>query len=801
MTTVRSGAQRFRTSAMVVVALFLGAFMLPVWSDSRAQAAVPSVTVSFGGWEVGGFLSSTGYFVYCIEPGSVEPSGDQQQPYAAETIRGYTASSFDPTGWNGPVTSGPASGEVLRQMNWLLANHGQTTDPDTAAAVQLALWILRNDPGASGWLTHHLNWVASHGGASHVDRAHQMAAESRQRAVPPVRPTPAAPLEISLAAAHGEGSVTFPAGTTKLRITGGYFEGGRTEIELGGDAGSASWRIVPHEHGWERSQTVTVSGEWKADTVEWPAALMMHSAVISQQQGLGSVVGPVHGTVAESLDEVSVEIDHQFSPRLTTQVEEQFVPRAAGRFADQVTFTVDEGSAPWAARDSESGTVYAPVTAEGVLYGPYAQPQEIRSEPPRGAPVAARASIRADRGPGDYRVTADAIPKESGYYTWVWRIEEETQDAEVRAAQLLPQGYRFSDRFGLAEEGHVVPTSLRWRTELEERVLRLDRLRLQDRLDVRLRDGAWLQNAEGSRIPAKLRLAVYRTDAEPVRQSSAPDTAEEIAHGFLTVSETGRGIAAPTIDVPFETRGWVTVQTCLYAEDQDEAARGHVEEWCDDFGMPAETARIDVPTVRTEAQARVSVGESFRDTAVVDGLVPEGAELGFTYYLEPAPGEPKYDEQWEPVIDERGEPVLWTVDELESLHGELRCLAQPVATTERIAVVGAGRLESPEVTARTVGTGYWVEDLSMPHPDTGEPVELHRGACGLENERTVIEDIPEPEPSESPEPQSTQPPELPVTGGGPLARAAVLGAVPMVGLGVGLLAYGSVRRRREESEL
>lgn len=758
---------------IAVLAVFAAMLCAAVFAHGApARAAVSQYTVSFGGWVVGGFVSSNGQLVYCVEPGAFEPSGPQHHPVEATTLPGFSAKQSDGTGWDGWVAGTPVSGDALRRMNWLLTTYGQTTDPDIAAAVQFAVWFLREDPGANDWLVHHVRWVQAHGGTWHTDRAYGMVDEAYAAVAASMAEPEGAALSIALGDEFATGALAYPAGTTRVDIDGAAFDGGASSIDVGPAAGTATWRAVLHENGWESGRTVRASGEWVREVTEWPAALMLHTAVVAGQQTLGSMVGPVTANRRLVLEPTEVHIGAQFHPVLATQVESRFVSPDEGRFADRVTFAASEGSpAPWAARSLADGTVeYAPIAAQGVLYGPFADPLETADAAPEGAPVAARAEIIAERGPGEYLAVADSAPREAGYYSWVWSIDEAQQAPEVRAAALLPEGYLFTDRFGLAEEGQTVPMALRWSTALDDRELPLDDMVLRDRVTLSVLQGSWLNDAQGVPLPVVLRLSAYATETEPERGAAPSEGAVEVARELVTASAPGE-IEAPPMLLPFETRGWVTVQACLFEEDQSEAVLGHVEEWCDDFGVPEETARISEPEVRTEAQPEAVVGETFRDAAIVDGKVPAGADLGFVYYLEPRAGAPKFDASWNPVSDEEGKAVMWSAAELAELTEEERCLAQPVAVTARVAVPGTGRVDSPPVLARSAGTGYWVEDLAMPHPETGETVELHRGACGLENERTVVVERPEP---------------LASTGGLD-PRVLLFGAAPVAGAGLIML--------------
>lgn len=735
-----------RAVPMLIFALLAGliAAVLPGPGATDARAAVLGHHVNINGWALGTFLSSQeGAYVYCLEPGATYPGGDQRNPDWVERLPGYTASTAgNVTGWSGgAVTSGPASGATLRHINYVIETHGQTTVPERAAAVQLAVWMLRDDPGLREWLAHHVAWIEHGGHASIVAKATELAAEARARAHGPSIEDPA-PLKLSQGSEFGEGTLKYPAGTKELTIEGGVFEDGATSMRITDErAGEVRWSADLHPNGWQRMHEVSVTGRWQLEASGWAAALRLHPPVDSSQQMLGTSVGTVTETRAGDFDRVSVTIDAQFSPQLGTQVPERFVERGSGRFADTVTFDVAGDSAPWAQRNGTGDEViYAPVTAEGTLYGPFTHPQSPDEGPPASAPVAATAEVTATRGPGEYRVVADDRPDESGYYSWVWSIRETSQAAEIRDAELLPADYLFSDRFGLVEEGQVVPTSLRWTTQLRDRELTLDKMVLHDTVTPVLAHGAWLRGDDGARIPATLRLTAYQTDTEPSRQATPPDEATELTTSLVTASTPEQEITADPMPIPFETRGWVTVQTCLLEEDQVSEAVGYFEEWCDDFGIPAETAKIVPPEVRTEAVPQALVGDMITDTAIVSGVVPAESEIHFEFYLQPEAGDPKFDEHWRHRVDTSGDPLQWSASELDALTDDERCLVQPVARTTAVNVEEAGSVQSPEVRAVSAGTGYWVETLVTRHPETGEEVELHRGECGLENERTVVLD-------------------------------------------------------------
>ena len=788
--------------ALTVIAA-LGMSLLTGISSPSAHAATHGNYLNMNGFIAGNYLSSDGRsYVYCIEPGADEPYGAQQSPRRMSTIPAYKGDlGNSSTSWDGTVWDTPVSGQTLREMNYVMWTHGRTNVAEQAATVQFAVWLLRRGPGTSPWLDHHIDWVTSHGYGWLIDDANALVAEARAhaRSAPSADPDPLRLENLryeahASGAAIAEGTVTYPAHTTQLRIDGGEFTDAGAVVPItGDDPGAADWRATLHPDGWQRHHTVEITADWQRDVVAWPDEVMVHPPANGAEQYLGAGISPLTETQRLTLDPVSTTVDTQFAPRLTTQVPEAFVPHG-GRFADRVTVDVADDANPWATRDRPHGGVeFAPVVAEGVLYGPFAHPPSESDTVPDRAPIAAEATLHIDEGPGSYDVVADTVADEAGYYSWVWSIRESAQHDEIRSAELLPSEYVYSDRFGTQSEGQVVPSRVRWSTNLVDHELTLDDMRLVDRVTPSLHDGAWLRNDEGTRIPATLRLTVYQTNTKPTPQREAPDDASVIATGTVTLEKPGETVESEAIPIPWETRGWVSVQACLVAEDQPEEARGHLEEWCDDFGVASETAEIVLPHVRTQAQPGAVLGETIRDTAIVTGPVPRDSSLGFTFYLQPEPGHPKFDENWERVRGDDGRVVRWTSEELGELSADERCQAQPVAHTERIDIDAPGEADSPTVVTRSVGTGYWVEDLATLHPETGELVELHRGACGLANERTVITSA-----DAAPSPKDPAAgPALAVTGGA--AQAAIALAILFAVGGSALLGV-RLRRRMVNDE-
>lgn len=210
----------------------------------------------------------------------------------------------------------------------------------------------------------------------------------------------------------------------------------------------------------------------------------------------------------------------------------------------------------------------------------------------------------------------------------------------------------------------------------------------------------------------------------------------------LVVDTPGQKSTSDILSLPIDTKAnYITVQWCVFDEDQPASSKGKFEETCDDYGVPAETAKVIRPKVTTQAQEVGAVKGDIKDVAKVEGGLPNTSKwdlaVDFTAFLKPEAGQPKYDENWKPVLDEAGQPVLWT--EAEVTDPKAVCAAQPVARTEKVAVTKLGDVTSPSVKAQTAGTVYWVEKLVVTPKGGGDEIVMHEGECGLPNETTKIE--------------------------------------------------------------
>ena len=752
----------FRRYAAILVAMcvaLVGAVVLNVQQAAPAFAATKGVGVDF---ETVGFLGSfeleNGERAYCVEIKVWEPWAAQQPVALVTSLPSFSGDLMigSMLGMGGVELNMPTMNDAahMRQINYILSTWGDTLDDAQAAAVALAVFAVRGDP--IGYNEALQREVTHDGGGAVVQRALNMVEEAKEKAGAPEQGTaPEAP--VLRLDEHGTGEVEYFAGTHTVTLNHAVFDddGSSTRSVDPSRGGTLPIRGLKPD-GWDASYDITVTTDWANGADGWRAT----------------------GFLLEGSDSVVTTVEHVWAPKIETQVRERIL-RPGDAFIDEVSVAADPNWGDWA-RDAD-GT-YMPLIAEGTLYGPLESDPtgSPLTEAPADAPIAAVTTLEIQDGPGTYVVSAPERAHQTGYYTWVWRFTWEDQLPQVTVPQrtgqsaLLQDAFPIVDAYGQASETHVVQQRLALTTRLIEGEVGLGWSLIDDVAVVPEDMGGLLADEAGNRIPIVLRGTVYHSSTEPVQSSHVPDHVRAIAETTIVTSTPGIHSSDP-IALPLDLDGYVTMQWCIRDEDQAIEYQGLTREWCDDYGVPAETAQVVSPRVSTVAQPEAIVGDSIYDDALVEGLVPNEAELFFTAYLKPEAGQPKFDEQW------RDTGAVWTSEEIERLTEVERCLAQPVVITKPQKVWEAGTYRSPEVETHSAGTIHWVESLTAVDPTTGDRHTIHSGECGLAQETTVI----------------THPevPELAVTGDHAAQRQTVVGLAVMISLS-GLLLVGISRYRR-----
>lgn len=376
----------------VVVALVL---LLPTM-PARAAGYGPGFDVGLG--RIGAYITPLGTQAYCLEIAKDRPLGATD----AGTVGG----------WAG---LGPAD---LTRLNWVLHTYGQSPDPVVTAAVNLFVWSIA-DPGTYG--SHGMSGDDYYSGRAGGARGAVLAKLAELRAAAPPEP---GSLEVELGPdLTGRVRVHDPAGAgAELIITG---------ADAVGPVAVTDGAVIDFTAAPGDSRRAVVEARARFAAASYPAMITVHDSGPGQH-----LAGPA-GTALEATARADVSLE--FHPMLQSSVA-QTVVGSGDPATDVLTVGVASDSpAPWRSGSS--------VLAAGTLYGPFAERPQEAAEPPVNAPVAWTETIELS-GPGEVTTSGGFRPAEPGFYTWVWSFSAGSQPA----GSLLPDGYRWADRFGLPNE-------------------------------------------------------------------------------------------------------------------------------------------------------------------------------------------------------------------------------------------------------------------------------------------------------------------------------------------------------------
>lgn len=735
-----------RTSpAMSRIVAALLAFMVAiagvVFVSSASNAATHGIGFDEGDGFLGSYVSSDGTRVFCIDAGNDDwYSGTYFSHYGKRS-----GSTYPP---------GVSEDQAYARANYLLTNYANTGDPVTAAAVAMLVWYFIDYSNAS-----------AHASPYSIVTYYSYRAGSNQPAV-------AAMYNALLAQANGveptyggsgsgvlnfnvdshnnyNGTVTMngTAGAVgTITLTNGIFVSNGTNTLTGATAGTAYavTGVVP-EVGAPADPLGTpfvAGGTYKIwGTGHFTAGAggyLPEVAVYATGSG-GQWMATAGRNPTSEFDVTGQDPMFratQFGPAVTT-VATQFV-EIGETFSDTITFTTaadDTGlNNPWF-YSSVNG--YVPVTANGTLYGPYLSPPAASGTVPSGAPVAGTASVTSSTADGptvDYTATSDTVASESGYYTWVWSIDWNDQ---TPAAQYFIPGpspvhpdqepYYFQDSFAQVVETSIVASTITATSQVTASEVAFG-AEITDSLTVGVSGGGWIQ-ADGGRVPVTFRGTAYYVAENPTRQAGVPSDATPLGTTTLTVRAPGTYVSDPLVaDVTVE--GYIVWVWEILESDQPEAYRGLVNEWADDFGIPAETQAILRPVVTTQAQAGVNLGGEIFDVAEVGGVLPvDGAVLGFQLYQVPTVVDPETGIAYIDAPD-GAEDLSWVCTPENLVYDAYK-------EGEEQYITLSGSYTSESFTPESHGMYLWVESLRM--VESG--VEIARGICGEPFETSYVIDV------------------------------------------------------------
>ncbi len=609
--------------------------------------------------------------VYCIDSGRDWPSG--------ATDGGTIVSTVD-----------SLSETTVRKLNFALLTWGQTADPINAAAVSAYVYAYTSNfahVNGAGYAAgaHYIN------GNSAVLAAYNVVWNLAETAY--AGPAHAsATVSIAMANTY-DGSVTVttnPAGASgTLSLTGAVVAGTHDST-----VGVKDGAVIPITGTpGQGAQSYSVQATAKFSIV---AGAQQNLVVYSSGSQQRTIRGAFPGELAFSASDETEAISLTFSPIVQTRVASRFVDTGS-HFVDGVTASVATGSPAWRTLDSGE---FAPIQATGTLYGPFAEHPDVSAEPPANAPIVGRESLTL-AGPGDHESPGVLTAESPGFYTWVWSIDAGEQSDEV--ADMLPDAYRFADDFGLVAESHVVPMRVSATSQVTVSETGLGG-EIGDQLSVSLREGDWLTK-NGEPLAAVFDGTAYFIPGDTAPGPSATVPASATAIGTSHVVATGPGIysGTSTVRAPEAVSGYVT---WVWALSSGSEFAPYFEPWSDQFGLPAETTRVEPPTVATQAVPASAIGDEVHDTAMVGGTLPaEPPYLVFEAYFQESGSEPVCDTSTL-VFESSSTPVTVTAE---------------------------GSYDSPVTRFTEYGTYFWIESL---YSHDGQLI--HRGECGLPEESTLV---------------------------------------------------------------
>ncbi|WP_222706054.1 hypothetical protein [Homoserinibacter sp. GY 40078] len=683
--------------------------------------------------------------------------------FAASHGRGYDS----PAGWLGQylvggvatycleITAGSPLGASVRlgdrawhtmsadenaRVSWAVATYGQRASDNWAAAVHLFVWSLA-DPKEYG----------SHGQSGDDYYVWRAPASARADILEKLKKIRAGASSVKAGTLKGSGSMSFQTEfsnnyngtlTVKLspssargsiKLTNGRFveSGTRSLAGLGG----GSYRVVgvPPEDG--APYRISAKGNFSTSGGYAGKVALYENAGGSQQYTAGP--GPkAQVSVALSASDPNPR-SATFAPILRSQVAERY-PAEGDAFTDNFVFSAGEDPQsglknPW---PEEAGGGYKVVTATVTVYRTRATSITSGETIPHDAEVfdSFTVTTSAAEGPlGDYRASTTK-KLESGYqYVAVSVIDAADQSPTTRA--FLPEGYRWTDGWGVSSEIAIVPPDGRSAaTQLEAQGFPVS--------DVASLDGLLFDGAQ-------VRFHLYRRpdggpsplqDSDPEAIDPAATCTDETrvwTSGLQPAAEVVTGTA------PSDLRPGVYDWRFEILDQAGEIV------WGAPCGPISERTEIVQVIVETEAQTNRRATETVEDAALIRGTIEEGDTLAFAAYRA------ERDRDGQPICEPSN--LVWASEAITLTPG----------------VVDRHTVKSGPTMLPT-GTYWWVETYANAADEV-----IHRGECGIPSETSVVHG-----------------PDLPDTGVDPQLIAMVIAAGIGCAVGVLVLLLRRLRTRR-----
>lgn len=392
------------------------------------------------GWWLGTYRLDDGAQGFCLNAGKESPTGHTLD-YADGASLGWYAE------------------QEGAQLAYISRNWAGTDDPLTAAAGQLATWLVA---GLGG---HSLESVAARAGAdadAAIARAHQMKAEAETRgstgvhaeALVELAETGPGRLRVEVTVDRLSGAELLPPGAhaAKVTLSGATFEDGTTTsaVPTGTDVA-----ILPT--GTEASVSVTATATLQ--TLPYGGGLRVAVPHDDAQALLVAVPATATASAGASVTGPS---PLPFQPTVTTVTSAADAEPGAS-ISDHLTVAVATGDGllpTWPVRTGDDGFEPLEVAVESRLLGPFPSPIEQGPTVPADAPEVCTVRTTVT-GTGEYETPECTVPA-AGYYVWVERIDPGAVPPGMGGERVR----EWQSPFGVAEEvtrvvapvvTHVVP--------------------------------------------------------------------------------------------------------------------------------------------------------------------------------------------------------------------------------------------------------------------------------------------------------------------------------------------------------
>ncbi|PWJ61011.1 hypothetical protein B0H03_12117 [Rathayibacter iranicus NCPPB 2253 = VKM Ac-1602] len=697
-----AGANLKRAAAASIIgAVILGAGAAALTIPAQA-AAIEGAGGRWtpGGGYLGNYIATdgSGKRVYCV---------DVQMDSTASGGPGTVQSEISPVDGTRAVT-----GDELRKLNYAITVWGQTADANQAAAVSAYVYNFTS-----------ANWSGQ--GSHYIDGGDVAAITALYNQI-------FADTEANYTAAVGGGSgtgtgdLTFAVDSTNnyagtltvsnlspadangtITLTNGVFTdtGLSTRDGVGNNSTLNITGVAPEDGSDYKISAKAAFTSANGGGSSYDANATLYYDEIQRSAGPGTMTsGP--GSFTISAEDPTTRSPN-FNPVVGTTVAAKYV-QAGQKFQDTLTFSsvagADGVNNAWPQRGDDS---YVEVKANGTLYYTGSKAPVESDTVPGDAVVAGSATVTTGaQGPAvTYTAASDTVAEKSGYYTWVWSINEADQ-SDV-AKRRITDGYSFTDRFGQVPETHVSPSNIIATSQVTADTIPLSG-KISDTLKADLGEGgAWLQDGT-NRVPVTFRGTAYYVEGAtaPSTSDTVPANAAAVGSTTITTDQPGTFTSTELTAPDAAKAGYISWVWEITEEDQPEQYRGYITEWADRFGLVNETQQLTTPTVATQAQPEAAPKSKIHDTATITGTMPAtGSGLYFTAYQ---------GVEGQPAVCDATTQIFTNKD-------------TPQTVTE------TGDYDSLEFTATRTGPVYWVESLVS---DKGNLI--HQGECGIPNETTLV---------------------------------------------------------------